>query len=853
MKGFDFKKVLPYVGIILAFLCISYAYTPQVLKGEVVNQSDISSWQGMAHEILEHNEQNPNDKALWTNSMFGGMPATSISVIYDGDYTQPIYKALFWGERPASYFFLCMVGGFLLMLSFGCNVWLAALGGIAMAFCSYNMQIMQVGHNSKMVAIAFMPWVLAAVVFAYRKCAFWGGVLFAFALSFEIKANHPQITYYLAMIIFGYAIWQLCAAIKDKVLPKFIKTSLILLITGLIGIATNINHLWPTYEYAQHTMRGGSELVAEGSSAEGAESGKKSRSGLDLEYATSWSYGIEETANLLIPNFNGGASSGELGRNSETYDALRKNGYNAEQIIKALPLYWGPQPFTAGPMYMGAISIFLCVLGFFVLKGGMKWWVGGVSLLALMLSWGYHFMPMSQLFFNYAPLYNKFRTVSMILVILQVLIPLLGVVTANELLFKSDKYEKNRVQKGFCWALVFTAGFSLIFMIVPSLAGSFSSASDAQLPQVLAESLEQDRASLLRSDALRSIIYIVVAAGILWMGYIKKLKGIHVAALLVLLVTIDLWSVGKRYLNDSHFVTKREFGNAFNLRPVDKHILEDKDPDYRVLDLSVNTFNDAYVSYHHKTIGGYSPAKLQRYQDMIEHHISREIGAISSDMQGVRTIQDAQNALGNYPVLNMLNTRYIVIDGNAPALYNTNALGNAWYVTNVAKAANANEEIAMLESIDPAHEAIIAQEFIAPEYLGEFYNTVANSRGNSCYFPVDSAATIALESYSPNRLVYTFTSATPAIALFSEVFYKDGWKAVVKSNGQDKESKIFRANYILRGLLLPAGSGEIEFTFEPESFTKGETYSRIASILLFAMAIGGAAYAFARRGKKEGK
>ena len=337
------------------------------------------------------------------------------------------------------------------------------------------------------------------------------------------------------------------------------------------------------------------------------------------------------------------------------------------------------------------------------------------------------------------------------------------------------------------------------------------------------------------------------------MGYIKKLKGIHVAALLVLLVTIDLWSVGKRYLNDSHFVTKREFGNAFNLRPVDKHILADKDPDYRVLDLSVNTFNDAYVSYHHKTIGGYSPAKLQRYQDMIEHHISREIGAISSDMQGVRTIQDAQNALGNYPVLNMLNTRYIVIDGNAPALYNTNALGNAWYVTNVAKAANANEEIAMLESIDPAHEAIIAQEFIAPEYLGEFYNPVANSRGNSCYFPVDSAATIALESYSPNRLVYTFTSATPAIALFSEVFYKDGWKAVVKSNGQEKESKIFRANYILRGLLLPAGSGEIEFTFEPESFTKGETYSRIASILLFAMAIGGAAYAFARRGKKEGK
>ena len=863
MRGFDFKKILPYVGIILTFLCISYAFTPQVLKGKVVNQSDISSWKGMAHEIIEYNENNPNDRALWTNSMFGGMPATSISVVYEGDYTQPLYNALFWGARPASYFFLCMVGGFLLMLAFGCNVWLAALGGIAMAFCSYNMQIMQVGHNSKMVAIAFMPWVLAAVVYAYRKCAFWGGVLFAFALSFEIKANHPQITYYLAIIIFGYAIWQLCAAIKDKVLPKFIRTSLVLLITGLIGIATNVNHLWPTYEYAQHTMRGGSELVAEGSDEEAAESGKKSRSGLDLEYATAWSYGIGETANLLIPNFYGGASSGELGRNSETYKALKSSGYNAEQIVKALPLYWGPQPFTAGPMYMGAISIFLCILGFFVLKGGLKWWVGGVSLLALTLGWGYHFMPMSELFFNYAPLYNKFRTVSMILVILQVVIPLLGVVTANELIFKSEKYNQKRVKTGFFWSLGLTAGLSLVFMVIPSLAGNFSSASDAQLPEILVDSIQEDRVSLLRSDALRTIIYIVVAAGILWMGFIKKLKGVHVAALLLLLVTFDMWSIGKRYLNDSHFVTNREFNNAFNLRPVDKHILEDKDQNYRVLDLSVNTFNDAYVSYHHKTIGGYSPAKLQRYQDMIEHHISREIGAISRDMSGVKTIYDAQNALGNYPVLNMLNTKYIVIDGNAPALVNNRALGNAWFVTNVAKAANANEEIAMLGGIDPAHEAVIAQEFIAPEYLGEFYNPVANSRGNTCYFPVDSAATITLESYSPNRLVYKYSSATAAIALFSEVFYKDGWKAVVRSNDSQGSSasatsdnkglqpQVFRANYILRALALPAGSGEIEFTFAPESFTKGELYSRIASGLLIVLLFGGIVYTFLKRGKEE--
>ncbi len=865
MKNIDFKKILSYVGIIAAFLVLAYGFTPEVLKGKVVNQSDISSWTGMAHEILEHNQNNPQDHALWTNSMFGGMPATSIHVEFKGDYTQNLYNHLFIGARPASYYFICMVGGFLLMLAFGCNIWLAALGGIAITFCSYNMQIMQVGHNTKMVAIAFMPWVLAAVAYAYRKNALWGALFFAFALSFQIKANHPQITYYLAIIIFGYAIWQLCAAIKEKVFPRFIRTSMIILVAGLIGIATNVNKLWPIYEFGEYTMRGGSELVdANSGDAKDAQNGKKSRSGLDFEYATAWSYGIGETANLLIPNFNGGSSAGELGRNSATYKALKSSGYNAEQVVKALPLYWGPQPFTAGPMYMGAISIFLCVLGFFVLKGGLKWWIGGVSLLALTLSWGYHFAPVSQLFFNYAPLYNKFRTVSMVLVILQVLIPLMGVITANELIFKSEKYDKKRVALGFYWSLGLTAGLSLIFMIIPSLAGSFTAASDAQLPAILSATLEEDRVSLLRSDALRTIIYIVVAAGILWMGFIKKLKGIHVAGLLLLLVTFDMWSIGKRYLNDSHFVTNREFKSAFNLRPVDKYILQDKDPDYRVLDLSVNTFNDSYVSYHHKTIGGYCPVKLQRYQDLIEHHITREIGAISQDMTGVKSIDDAQNALGNYPVLNMLNTRYIVIEGNAPALTNKGALGNAWFVTNIAKAANANEEIAMLGGIDPAHEAIVAQEFITPECLGEFYNTVANSRGNTCYFPVDSAATIALESYSPNRLVYKYSTPTPALALFSEVFYKDGWKAVVKLQEKEAgsislpgtqtyiEPDIFRANYILRGLALPAGSGEIEFTFKPESFTKGELISRITSGLLYVLLIGSAIFTFVRSRRRKG-
>lgn len=851
------RKASNYILVIIAFIFIAYGYSPEILKGKVVNQSDISSWQGMANEIVTHNNAHPNDKTLWTNSMFGGMPATTISVIYDGDYTNPVYKALFTGERPASYLLISLIGGFLLFLAFGVNIWLAFMGAIAISFCSYNMQIIQVGHNTKMIAIAFMPWVLAAIVYAYRKCPLWGGLFFAFALSFQIKANHPQITYYLAIMIIGYGIWQLCTAIKDKTFPKFIRTSVILLVAGLIGIATNINHLWPTYEYAQHTMRGGSELSAAaqagGTTQTGTPNqtpdnnttaGKKTRSGLDLEYATQWSYSIGETANLLIPNFYGGSSGGELDKKSQTYKALKEEGYQgAEQIIKQLPLYWGTQPFTAGPMYMGAISIFLCVLGFFVMKGGLKWWIGGVSLLALMLGWGSHFMPASELFFNWAPMYNKFRTVSMILVILQLAIPIMAVLTVNELLFTETQPDKKRVQHGFYWALGLTAGFALIFVLMPSLAGNFVSGSDGQLPQTLLKPLAQDRMGLLRADAMRTIAFILLSAGVLWFAYCKKLKAQYAAIILIALVMIDLWSVDKRYLNNSHFVTQREFKTALNLREVDKMILEDKDPDYRVLDLSVNTFNDAYVSYHHKTIGGYSPAKLQRYQDLIERNISVEMGEISRELSGVQTLEDAQSALSYHPVLSMLNTKYIIINENVPPLVNNFAMGNAWFVNEIIPVNNANEEIAKLQDIDPAHQAVVSQEFLNAIQLAKTAGDISGNTGT------DSTASIKLTSYAPNKLEYSYNSTSSQTALFSEVYYNPGWKATI--DGQD--APIFRANWILRGLQLPAGKHNIVFTFEPESFSKGETYSRIASGALMILLLGGLVVLFIKKKEKDGK
>ena len=837
---FNFKKILPYAGAILLFAVIAYAYAPQVLQGKIVNQSDISGWTGMSHEIVTYNENHPADRTLWTNSMFGGMPATVISVVYKGDFTQYLYDLLFVGERPASYLLISLVGGFLLCLALGANIWLSILGAIAITFCSYNMQIIQVGHNSKMVAIAFMPWVLAAVIYAYRKSMLWGALFFAFALSFQIKANHPQITYYLAMIVAGYVIWQFCATLKDKLLPRFIKVSALLLVAGALGIATNINHLWPTYEYSQYSMRGGSELAA--------EEGQQKSAGLDLEYATAWSYGVEETLNLLIPNFNGGASVGELGSGSETYKALQQNGYAADRIVKALPLYWGPQSFTAGPMYMGAITIFLAILGLFLVKGGAKWWIAAVSLLALMLSWGYHFMPATKLFFSIAPLYNKFRTVSMILVILQILLPVLAVLCLKQMFGNGtlSGAERRKTAKAIAWSLGITCGISFLFILIPSLAGNFVSESDSQMPQLIAASLVDDRISLLRNDAIRSILFIAVAALIIWLGLTGKLKANQAIMIVTLLILADLWSIDKRYLNGSHFVTRREFNTTFAKRPADEIILQDKSLDYRVLDLTTDPFNDANPSYYHKTVGGYSPAKLQRYQDIIENCLYPEIEILSRRLGNVQTMEEAQQALGGHPALDMLNTKYIIINGSLPPLVNRHALGNAWFADTLVKAEGARMEMEMLKKADPAREAVIEKEFMTPEFLGNCINNIRRP---------DSLSHISLVSYAPNKLVYNYSSSCDAVAVFSEIYYPKGWKALLKDNGgKERELPIFRADYILRALSLPAGSGEITFTFNPDSFVKGERCSMASSALLYVALLallGTTLYGKTRR--KDGK
>ena len=834
------KKIGIALGAVALFLALSYGFVPQVLQGKIVNQSDISGFVGMSQEMREWNAAHPDNPTYWTDSMFGGMPTTSISTQNKGDYTQPIYDLLLTGKRPATYLFIALLGAFLLFLALGVS-WPLALGGaVAIAFCSYNFQIIQVGHNTKMQAIAFMPWVLAALVYTYRSSrgsvtlgdkSFWkillGATLFGLALSMQIKANHQQITYYLAIMVLLYALTELIHTIRNKAWKGFITASALLLVLGVAGIATNVNKLLPLAKYTPQTMRGGSELSREGSSK-----------GLDLEYATAWSYGWEELPNLMIPNFNGGSSAQAVNPDkSETIQLLRRSGQkNLRETAKALPLYWGPQPFTAGPMYMGAITVFLFLLGLFLYKGKEKWWLLSSVLLAVLMAVGNHFMAFTELCFKYLPLYNKFRTVSMALVVLQVALPMLGILTLDGIV--RGKYEKAAFARSLAWATGLTAGFCLLAWLIPGLFGGFSSQQDAGMQDILVDALVADRIALFQADAKRSLLLILASFGLLLWAFLPKAKPggagrkWMAAGAICLLVTLDLFAAGKRYLNASHFTTPKDFNKPFAERPVDRIILSDKDPHYRVLDLTENVFNSSVPSYRYKNVGGYSPAKLQRYQDLTDHYLLSEINGLYAALREAGTLEDAAAKMESAtPVLNALNTRYVVIDPNYPPLVNPAAFGPAWFVEEALSASTPDEEIALLGKVDlrrtavvPAAQAVELAASAAPE--DEIY----------------------MASYAPNELHYRYSAASDRLAVFSEIWYPNGWHASV--DGEPLE--LFCADWTLRAALLPAGAHEVVMTFLPDSYRQGAAVSRWTSLLLLMTLAAVLLYLFLQSRSKKG-
>lgn len=914
------KKIGIYAGIVLLFLVLAYGFVPEVLTGKIVNQSDITGYRSMSQEAVAWNNAHPDDPTYWTDSMFGGMPTTSFVPSSDGDWTQSLYSLLMKGKRPANWLFISLLGAFLLMLSLGVDKVLAIGGAVAITYCSYNFQIIQVGHNTKMQAIAFLPWALAAVIFTYRSAlrpwlcpairqtqgpdsavaepveatkgwkswlpkTLLGAVLFGFALSFQIKANHQQITYYLAIMIVIYALYVFLRICLEKVgrfgkltdrrgaFGRFFAASVLLLAVGLAGIGTNTIKLAPLYEYTKYTMRGGSELSH-------PEGGEINNTGLQLDYATAWSYGWEELPNLMIPNFNGGSSAGSVNPDkSEVVKLFRQAGQgNANEIAKSLPLYWGPQPFTAGPMYMGAITVFLFVLGLFLYKGKEKWWLLAATILAVFLSLGNHMMWFTKLFFDYAPMYSKFRTVSMALIVLQFTLPMLGFITLDRIL--KQEYSKKEFLKAGWIALALTAGFCLLCAMIPGIAGSFSGRADTQMQDIIVDALKADRRHILSVDAWWSMILIVVTFGlILWAYSIPKnapksyesdphignARRMQAMVGICLLVFVNMFAVGKRYLDSDSFTTPRQFNNQFTARQVDKLILEDKSPSYRVVDLSADIFNDSFNPYWHKCVGGYSPAKLQRYQDLIDRHIVKELQSVSLSTRGAKTLEEFQGGLRNIPVLSALNTKYFILGAEMPPVENLEAFGPAWFVDSFVPAETPDEEIALIDSVDLRRTAVIGADFAAAS-AGFAKTAAANAIGSSvkesaeepvegfaenfiegsAELPADGLATdfIRMTSYAPNELHYHYSASAARTAIFSEIYYPDGWTATVDGAPLD----LFRADWIFRAANLPAGEHDIVMRFEPKAYSIGAKASRASSLTLFILlALSLAGLIFSRR------
>lgn len=812
------KKILPDLIAIALFAVLSFSYFfPADLDGRILFQHDSSAGVGAGQEATEYYEAT-GERTRWTNSLFGGMPTYQIAPSYDTT------KPLNWVEKVYRLFlpeyvqltFILMLGFYILMRAFGMSTWLSALGGIIWAFSSYFFILISAGHIWKFITLAYIPPTIAGMVLVYRGKWLWGSVLTALFVALQIKSNHVQMSYYFLFVMLFMAIAYGVEAYKAKQLPRFWKATGVLVIAGLIGVATNLSNLYHTYSYSKETMRGKSELVYEGDAAQ------QTSSGLNRDYITQWSYGIGETWTLLVPNFKGGASV-PLAAN-ET--AMKKANPLYSNIYTQLTQYFGEQPMTSGPVYVGAFVLFLFILGCFIVKGPMKWALLGATLFSILLSWGKNFMPLTDFFIDFVPMYNKFRAVSSILVIAEFTIPLLAILALKRIFDEPSVLKQTR--NGLIVSTILTFGVALILWIWPSFMGSgFIPTQEMQMLQnalspndlaPLVSNMSEMRAAMVSADALRSMVIIAIGLAILYFFIVGKLKKTYTIGAIALLCLVDMWGVNKRYLNDEQFVPNSIKRTTFVQTPADKHILQDDALDYRVLNLTGSTFNENNTSYWHKSIGGYHAAKLRRYQEMIDHHISPEIEAAYNEIAQASGVMEEVDG-SKFNVLNMLNTKYFVLpagrNGEAIPIQNPYAYGNAWFVKNVSYVANANEEIETLYDINPRETAVVDKRF--EETLKGVTTNVT-----------DSLASITLTSYSPNHLVYETTNENDGIAIFSEIYYPDGWQVTI--DGQP--ATLARANYILRALHLPAGKHVVEMKFDPQSLHLTESIAYGALVLL---------------------
>ncbi len=824
------KKWLPDVVAVLLFAIVAFAYFfPADIEGRILYRHDSSAGRGAGQEQSEYYNKT-GERTRWTNALFSGMPTFQLAPSYES--TDVLSKAEnayhLWLPENVWYVFAYLLGFYILLRAFDFRWYLAAMGSILWAFSTYFLIIIAAGHIWKVWALAYLPPLIAGLVLAYvRRRYLWGLVVTALFMAFEIHANHIQMTYYFLFVILLMVIAWFVEALRQHQLPHFIKASAVCAVGALIGVSINLSNLYHTWQYGQESMRGKSELVKDNSA-------NQTNSGLERDYITQWSYGIGETWTLLVPNTKGGASV-PLTQN-ETAMAHAENQYLP--VYQQLGQYWGEQPGTSGPVYVGAFVLFLFVLGLFIVKGPIKWALLAATVLSILLSWGKNFMGLTDFFIDYVPMYAKFRTVASILVVAEFTIPLLAMLALREFFARQGAWSKEQektptadqssVLKPVYISLALTGGIALLFALVPGLFfGSFVSEGEmqglSQLPQEhvapLLANLTEMRRAMFTADAWRSVIIIVIGVLCMLLYRARKLRLGYTVAILALLCLFDLWQVNKRYLNDEMFVPKTEREQAQPMSQTDQQLLQDKTLDYRVLNLATNTFNENETSYYHKSIGGYHAAKLRRYQELIEAYISPEMRNVYGAVSQAAGDMTQVNGDSIFPVLNMLNTRYFILPlqtGQTVPLQNPYTYGNAWLVDKVRYAANANEELDALGQIDLRHEAVADSRF-------------QQVLGNSAV--QDTASLVRITSYEPNRLCYDVHTGRGGVIVFSEIYYP-GWTATV--DGQEVE--LGRVDYVLRALSVTPGDHKVELSFFPKSVDRTETVAYIGYILLLLFA-----------------
>lgn len=818
------KRFLPDLLVVLLFAVIAFAYFfPADTEGRILYRHDSSAGRGAGEELTEY-YQRTGECTRWTNALFSGMPTYQMAPSYD---SQEVLNGVgkfyhLWLPENVWYVFAYLLGFYILLRAFDFRRELAVLGSLLWAFSSYFFIIIAAGHIWKVIALAYLPPMIAGIVLAYRGKYVWGFVLTGLFTALEIQANHVQMTYYYLFIVLFMVIAYLVEALRQKQMARFAKATAVCAVAAVLGVVINLSNLYHTWQYTQESMRGKSELVKKNSA-------NQTSSGLDRDYITQWSYGIGETFSLLVPNVKGGASV-PLSQNEK---AMEKANPAYMGLYSQLGQYWGEQPGTAGPVYVGAFVMFLFILGCMIVKGPMKWALVAGTVFSIVLSWGKNFMGVTDFFIDYVPMYNKFRAVSSILVIAEFTIPLLAIMALKEIIDRPAVLKERA--KAFYLSLGLTGGLSLLFALAPRFffssyvssmeMGALQNAIPSEQLVPILMNLEDMRVAVFTSDAWRSFFIILIGVGLLWAFQAGKLTRNWLVGLLTLLCLADMWSINKRYLYDGQFVAKgSEMKPYLSPSETDKYILADKTLDFRVLNLAGNTFNENETSYWHKSIGGYHAAKLRRYQEMIEEHIQGEMGNLFKELPAAGGDMSKVDGT-HFPVLNMLNTRYFIFPlqgGKTAPILNPYAGGNAWFADEVKYVDNANEEIAALHEVNPLKTAVVDKKF-----ADIVTQTVA-----------DSTAQVTLTSYKPNELIYQVTSAQGGTVVFSEIYYP-GWQAFV----DDQEAPHGRANYILRAMHVPAGTHTVRFVFDPQSLHVTETvaFSALALLLLAVLFIAGQA------------